>query len=512
MNANRMYDITTSNKAKSTEKLSSGYKINRAADDAAGLAISEKMRRQIRGLTQATSNAMDGISAVQVMDGAMDEIQQMMQRQNELIIKGLNGTLLDVDRQMIQAEIDQLQNEIGLISERTTFNEIPLLSVPSDGTMVDKAIEVTIPAHWQPQPPVWEPPIIIYETYQSNLGLSSLKNVLTNADFITTYQTHFVYSDGTTSSSFAFNIESILAQQDTDTGMGLYTDLSFEIFVKTYLFDSNTTTGFDEKAQYFINRVASALTAGFQTATGDSSITIKGIYDSVSEKVGFIFDPQGTGRGFNSTSCSGSPRTSNEFGHRFIHQSFSPDEASKIVFKDGTWRDIDDVFIPEHTEMQTIKVPFGNNSLWIQTGTEAGHGLYIDRYDCRPESLYEEYFYPSTITIVGRDGISQVITLTELAIEPWEKAAASLEALKGIMQKISGFRSNAGAQQNRLEHTISNLKNVVENTTAAESQIRDTDMATEMVKFSLNNILSQAGEAMLAQANQLNQGVLALLK
>ncbi|MCR4787099.1 MAG: flagellar hook protein, partial [Lachnospiraceae bacterium] len=127
LNSYRMMGITNSSQAKSTEKLSSGYKINRAADDAAGLAISEKMRRQIRGLTQASLNCQDGISLVQIADGALNEVHDMLHRCSELSVKAANGTLTDMDRSYIQSEVDQIVSEIDKIAERTTFNEIPVL-------------------------------------------------------------------------------------------------------------------------------------------------------------------------------------------------------------------------------------------------------------------------------------------------------------------------------------------------------------------------------------------------
>ncbi|MBR0164429.1 MAG: flagellin [Lachnospiraceae bacterium] len=264
MNSNRMLGITTSTQAKSTEKLSSGYKVNRAADDAAGLAISEKMRRQIRGLTQASLNAQDGISCVQTAEGALGEVHDMLQRMNELINKAGTDTLQSTDRDYIQSELDALTSEINRVSETTTFNEQMLLN----GTFTGKKLQVG--------------------------------------------------SESSSGNQITIDIKSISASQ---IGVG------------------------------------------------------------------------------------------------------------------------------------SIKV----------TGT---HG-----------SL----------------------------------ARTMIDSVKRALISVSRQRSDLGAVQNRLEHTVNNLNNVVENTTAAESQIRDTDMATEMVKYSNNNILAQAGQSMLAQANQSNQGVLSLL-
>ena len=262
MNSNRMLGLTASSQAKSTEKLSSGYKINRAADDAAGLAISEKMRRQIRGLSQASENASDGISCVQTAEGALAEVHDMLQRMNELAVQSANGTNMSTDRQYLNKEVVALQDEISRIAKSVTFNEQKLL----DGSFKDKALQV---------------------------------------------------------------------------------------------------------------------------------------------------------------------------------------------------------------------------------GAEKGDTLKISIDSMSAETL--------------------LVDKANVTIGTVEGAQDAIKSIKEALKTVSQQRADLGAVQNRLEHTINNLDNVVENTTAAESQIRDTDMAAEMVKFSNNNILTQAGTAMLAQANQSNQSVLSLL-
>ena len=299
MNSNRMLGLTTATQAKSTEKLSSGYKINRAADDAAGLSISEKMRRQMRGLTQASLNAEDGISCVQTAEGALAEVEDMLQRINELAVKGENATLTTQDRSFIGSEVSQLMQEINRVKQTTTFNEQSLLN----GSFSKKSLQVGA------------------ESSVNNKISITIKNMGISTLASTTYVS-------------------------TMTKMSAVTSL----------------------------KTAAAVTAKFLSFCKLSS----------SAKVGT------------------NALTSSNFA-----------------------------------------------------------GLNV-----------------------------------------WAKAA---------IKDVSEQRSDLGAIQNRLEHTINNLDNVVENTTAAESQIRDTDMATEMVKYSNNNILAQAGQAMLAQANQTNQGVLSLL-
>ncbi len=279
MNANRQLGITTNVQAKSAEKLSSGYKINRAADDAAGLAISEKMRRQVRGLTQASANAQDGISAAQTAEGALNEVHDMLQRMNELATKAANDTLTTDDRSYIQSEISALSSEITRTAEATEFNNQYLLN----GTFTGKKLQVG--------------------------------------------------SETTEDNEIEISIEALSAAK-----LGV----------------------------------------------------------AAKEK------------------------------------------------QDGT-------------------APAGDDTDQISVMT---HSL----------------------------------------------AKATINSVKEALVKVSKQRSDLGALQNRLEHTIKNLDNVVENTTAAESQIRDTDMAAEMVRYSNNNILAQAGQSMLAQANQSNQGVLSLLQ
>lgn len=259
MNSNRMLGLTSSAQAKSTEKLSSGYKINRAADDAAGLAMSEKMRRQVRGLTQASANAQDGISMVQTAEGALNEVHDMLQRMNELATKAANGTLTSTDQSYIQSEVDQLISEIDRTSSDTTFNELKLLA--------------------------------------------------------------------------------------------------------------------------------------------------------------------------------------------------------------------------------------SSKSVTLQVGTESSNTISL------------------SLSAMSASGIG----VSGVKVSSQGSAQTALGTIKNAITSVSSFRSQLGAVQNRLEHTINNLDNVVENTTAAESQIRDTDMATEMVRYANNNILAQAGQAMLAQSNQSNQGVLSLL-
>ena len=343
MNSNRMLGLTTKAQAKSTEKLSSGYKINRAADDAAGLSISEKMRRQIRGLTQASANAQDGISCVQTAEGALNEVQDMLQRMNELAVKGENGTLTSTDRSYIQAEVKQLMSEIDRVQSTTTFNEQSLL----DGSFSNKGLQVGA---------------------ESGQHIAiSIKNMQTNE---------------------------LIAN-------AVHDKVKFGV----------ANIGDDEEA------------AG--VATGDV---------------------------------------------------ISAGNADKYVE--------------------------GDNFLTLD--------MLEKFYNFKKDDLAD-----SSLETTGAAGDKIAITTADVAMVDKEPTAADFAALnafaKHAIKDVSEQRSNLGAIQNRLEHTISNLDNIVENTTSAEAQIRDTDIATEMVRYANNNILQQAGTSMLSQANQSNQLALSLL-
>ena len=403
MNSNRMLGLTTASQAKSTEKLSSGYKINRAADDAAGLSISEKMRKQIRGLTQASSNAQDGISAVQTAEGALNEVQDMLQRMNELAVKAANGTQAENDRSYIQNEIDQLVTEIDRVSTTTKFNESYLLKgVNQDGT----AAKLT------------------YKTASGNI---------TDID------------ENTGKKEYALGT----ATKKTVTDKGEYNVSTVEVMGKKY----GLVTG-----------IKDADTAGGKT---------------LSEKEA-LADAKA-----NAGVTDGAFATQDELIAQIkkdLNEAGAGDIKSISVDKDGK------VTVEAFADLNASL----NFSLHVGADSTEDNKIDVD------------------IAMMSARGLG--VNGIQVSGDDDTKATAAIDTISAAIQKVSTQRSALGAVQNRLEHTINNLDNVVENTTSAESAIRDTDMATEMVKYSNNNILSQAGQAMLAQSNQANQGVLSLLQ
>ena len=450
MNSNRMLGLTTKTQAKSTEKLSSGYKINRAADDAAGLSISEKMRKQIRGLTQASSNAQDGISAVQTAEGALNEVHDMLQRMNELAVKASNGTNSEDDRGYIQDEIDQLVKEIDRVSETTKFNETYLLK--GDGTAT-REVTKTTPA---------QEAVDVKAEYVSgkgvdNVALKNGKTLAANAVW---------YEKGKTTAITADDIDKLFEVKNGNVVLKEGVEL----------FDAAADSATDFGAQLTANKV--------------DNTAVQGVFEVGSSKVSTAND------GSALVDAAG------------LNALFNTDGSIKTKFyaqkTDGSWAEVGAEQVAKF-----IKVTPGQEAVAAGTKTET-----------------ETYTKALTLSLhVGADGnddnkisldiesmSAEGIGVKGLDVSTEDAATKSIETLKASIQKVSTQRSALGAIQNRLEHTINNLDNVVENTTSAESQIRDTDMATEMVKYSNNNILAQAGQAMLAQSNQANQGVLSLLQ
>ena len=464
MNSNRMLGLTTASQAKSTEKLSSGYKINRAADDAAGLSISEKMRKQIRGLTQASSNAQDGISAVQTAEGALNEVQDMLQRMNELAVKAANGTNSETDRTYIQNEIDQLTTEIDRVAETTKFNETYLLKG-------DKQAAKEYTASYQINKLKTGTKIFTADGTQLTTDTDLDAAITAGKDIYTTAPTHSAATTNINNATVTYNGEDLTT-------------------AKTLTYDGTTSTWKDNGTE--VNLTAMGITlGGTGTPTNGNTITIsaatpgtKATEANYTAAPGKLYDADG-----------------NKISANALDSYFDIDAATgnaslktgKKLYTDAqgtTLLDAADITkyvatSQSKTATLTLKLHVGadatdNNQISVDIDAMSADGLGV-----------------KNLKVDGSDDTN---------------AKNAIDTIKAAIQTVSTQRSALGAVQNRLEHTINNLDNVVENTTSAESQIRDTDMATEMVKYSNNNILAQAGQAMLAQSNQSNQGVLSLLQ
>ncbi len=389
MNANRQLGITTGAQAKSSEKLSSGYRINRAGDDAAGLKISEKMRSQIRGLNKASSNAQDGISLIQTAEGALSESHSILQRMNELAVQGANDTNEGIDRDAINEELDALTSELDRIASTTQFNKQNLL----DGNFTSKNLQVGANSDQKIS-------ISIAQMNASALGLHNIS--------------------GTTS--------------QTQSGKK----------VTGFTFGQYSTTATDS-------------TTSWKAQVSDATTSLKEIVSNVADSAGYM-------------------------------------KQLDLVTGSAFYLDAD------NTRCSAASLALANDVSAmkdaISTAFKTNAATYADTENVT-----------ATQPTVGK-----ATTIVNPSVSDYASANATIDAVQKAINLVSSQRSALGALQNRLEHTVANLDNVSENTQSAESRIRDTDMASEMVTYSKNNILAQAGQSMLAQANQSTQGVLSLLQ
>ena len=470
-NANRMLNITTSAQSKSTEKLSSGYRINRAADDAAGLTISEKMRKQIKGLDRASTNAEDGVSAVQTAEGALTEVHSMLQRMNELATQSANGTNSNTDRKAIQDEIDQLTTEIDRVSETTKFNETYLLK--GDGSEKEYNVNahdagidgVTLTDNGDGTVGVTLKTLAAGDKVNiagKQYTIGAVEADVTNAvgtpkkgDTVKVGNAEYTYEDGNSVDSAGAKVEAGWYASGTDfktdtkanwdnakkdTADLAVAGASVTVKGKTFnvINDANTADGVDDKD-------SSVITAGkaYQLQTAE-----------IVKASSIGADTAAT----NATNANDAYNTANT--------TFTLNKGT-VSYKDGLSFNLHVGADADMTNKITVNIDSMNS---------AGLGIKGIKADTEQDATY------------------------------------AIDAIADAISTVSSQRSALGAVQNRLEHTINNLDNVVENTTSAESRIRDTDMAEEMVNYSKNNILAQAGQSMLAQANQSNQGVLSLLQ
>lgn len=480
MNSNRMLGVTTSQQAKATEKLSSGYKINRAADDAAGLAISEKMRKQIRGLTQASANAQDGISVVQTAEGALAEVHDMLQRMNELAVKAANGTQSATDRESIQAEVSQLITEIDRVSETTKFNETYLLKGDRDSVKGYSYGYATITANKAAQ---------VSMTTGAN-GLSA--KISFNAKASGAAQNEIVNALKNSGINLAVTISKNTANGVTDTRT------TYSVSLVGAVADKYTvaTTGTDGK--HFVIRDTSGTTIATISAGGlKPAITAAGVYTSN------VIASKATAANRAGESYAFYDRDGNRLAENALDKYFTSSYDASAITKATSSARADAPVVYDAvgnsiklTEMapkvQASQDVMGKLQVGLHVGADATSNNQITM----------------NIETMSAKGLG----ISGVRVDTGDTALRAIETIQAALQKVSAQRSDLGAIQNRLEHTIKNLDNVVENTTSAESAIRDTDMASMMVQYSNNNILAQAGTSMLAQANQSNQSVLSLLQ
>ena len=636
MNAQRQLGNVSTDIAKNTEKLSSGYRINRAADDAAGLSISEKMRKQIRGLSQASENSQHGVSFVQIADGALTEVHDMLDRMVELTVQAANGTNSSFDRSAIQKEIDQLTKEINRVQETTQFNKIPVFSEnghsPDEGIYTSNILSaatldvggstytfayidstgntaattestatgkvnsglnkdfadfVVNAASSAASKITAAYPALAAASSEVKIGLN-VQNIDGKNGTLASAQLSMSYTNSWTQMTYTMNIDSSdynpgnfasmtdtqkadlaatiahemthLIMQDTLTG-GMVGGNKFPTWfvegtaqtssgdggwvsvgknssdseIKAFMskLDSNpygagylatmalglavadheslTASNTAKKIKAGLNSLFGELVSQGQTQNLGDAISAKTNYSSLSDFesnfksgdttlynfVKSILDEKNpSGRSESGSLLAGSLGEAQSV-------TFSPNNITKVTgvkyVLDPSATAFANSFgsgfptVPQPVRGARHGVSEGGEDINVHAGADADmtNKIAIKRYDISAMAIF--------------DG-DKVDVMTE------DSATKSIDIVGMAKERVSRVRSYYGAIQNRLEHTIKNLDNVVENTTAAESQIRDTDMASTMVEYTKNNILMQAGQSMLTQANQSTQGVLSLLQ
>ena len=448
LNTYRQLSANNTSTSKSLEKLSSGLRINRAGDDAAGLAISEKMRGQIRGLNQASSNANDGISLIQTAEGALNETQSILQRMRELAVQSSNDTNTANDRAEIQKEIDQLTQEIDRIGNTTEFNTKKLLN---GGAAVNATVTPSDAAD---------------KGKVSVIGGSEATVV--GATIQITAKTDATAASSTTAlATFA------------DTSAALTADSTITLNGVSFSFESGDTV---QNVLDTINDAGIGIKAELDDATGGIQLSTNAVGSSaemtVAGQTGNLSDIA-SGSGTDATVALAGGESYTAIGNTITIQS---GDAKGLEFE------VSGGALAASATMD-IEVT-SNGGLNMHIGANESQTMYISVSDMRAAAL-------------GVDGID---------VTTKASAESAITTIQSALDTVSSERAKLGAYQNRLEHTINNLGTTSENLSASESRIRDVDMAKEMMEFTKNNILSQAAQAMLAQANQQPQSVLQLLQ
>lgn len=521
INANNKMNINVSGTKKATEKLSSGYQINRAGDNAAGLAISEKMRSQIRGLSQATKNANDGISLIQTAEGGLNETHSILQRMRELAVQSANGTYQDnTDREAIQLEVDALKSEIDRIASSTEYNGMKLLDGSLGGskavtefgakygvvntTSVDLAgailtsnvagakVTIALGATKGGEAATWA-------ADGKELVLNLVKNETYSQD----------------------DIDKLIANADSRKAGGIVADLSLKL--KNGVM-SATTAGSTDITVAGVRASADAMDIPADLLTsaisgfGDQIAITSNSYGADTRKISIVTDAQAGKENVTTAKADTAGAKNGEF---VIHLSTG---------KEYTERDIQDLLKAEGLDYSIAitdkNAPDGDVSVkfdvTIDDATKYqftmanGAGIGKEEVATTGKGLTFQIgangVEDQRVTLNVNDMSSTAIGVANADVSTQDAANKAIDMVDTAVKTVSMQRAGLGALQNRLEYTVNNLTTTNENLTAAESQIRDTDMATEMINYTKNNILQQASQAMLAQANQQPQAILQLLQ
>lgn len=530
MNANRMLSVTTKQQAKATEKLSSGYRINRAADDAAGLSISEKMRSQIRGLDKASSNAQDGISLIQTAEGALNESHSILQRMRELSVQAANGTETDDDREAVQNEISQLQEELTRISETTEFNTMKLLdgslagpegvSTGSNQTIGAQVANLKAAKATAAGQDVTANPTAL-GTDTINIDGAEIKVDWTklSTEDQAALRKNFTATTSDEAKKAAQIIEKAINNAIDESGLGvehISVKSSMNVKAASFTFTSGSE-GKDSKLN-LNDGYLKALTnskvdgtdgqgLGTTTYAGEAIAATELFYANINGQSLVVTPAAVNANGTMKDIADGLAAAINDAIDTYNGNRDIDDQLKKVtveVSKDGRLvvnSESGTVSFSDFGSGEAVK-KLGLDSAGTKTAANGGMTLQIGANEGQTMNFGIKDMSAAALGVAGNK--------VDLSSQDGAKKATT--TIDAAIKKVSAQRSELGAVQNRLEHTIANLDTAAENTQTAESAIRDTDMADTMVEYSKNNILAQAGQSMLAQANQATQGVLSLLQ
>lgn len=536
LNTYRMLGQNSTSASKSLEKLSSGLRINRAGDDAAGLAISEKMRAQIRGLSMASKNSQDAISLIQTAEGALNETHSILQRMRELAVQAASDTNVTADREEIQKEINQLTSEVNRIANTTEFNTMKLLNgdkadaiktikavtkqydAPVEGlTVANGAIDIAsislasaADAEWSTtdsgafisisKNTAGKLEVVLSAAFLSGAG--NISGISITDEIAVSFDSNGNYTYNSHGVTFTFSKE---AWDNALAGAAIVMD--------PYVAAPDGTAWANASGTYTINKdvtfsgapgvsltgVDVASSIEFEVATMSASIAAGNLTVNFMDKDGNVIITDNVL--FSGGSLSGTLAYNNH------GVSFTLTGASAGVAISGSFTVDFDIAYSDRTV---------NNALAFQVGSNENQTMSLSVSDMTAKAL------GLSTDIDDTDGYGEAMSVSNgtdntsiefaLDVTSQANAANAVTAIDDALKNVSSERAKLGAIQNRLEHTIANLDTSAENLTASESRIRDVDMAKEMMEFTKNNILLQAGQAMLAQANQQPQGVLQLLR
>ena len=515
MNANEAMRKNVAGLKKQTEKLSTGYNINRAADNAAGLAISEKMRSQIRGLTQASANANDAISLIQTAEGGLQETEDIMQRMRELAVQSANGTYTDEDREQIQYEVDALKEEVDRISQATEYNEMKLLDGSLDGGAGDTG------------------------EYGARYGIKETTGTLTDA--LITSDTKGASIDvkvGATKDGESAiwdddgkvltlnlvdgkvysqdEIDDLIKNADTTKAGGKVAEIAVKLNNGvTGAAAASTGTATEEGVRATKSSSLSTLRNDPANGYADTITFTSNSYGKDTRKITISVDA-GAGKEYVERTKANNEDKGTKDGEFTIHLStgveYTEGDIEKMLAKEGLDYSID---LTDATDPDGDKIAKFDKAGKVDTTLAGGKGVGKDEFQSSGKGLTFQIgangVEDQRLTVNVGDMSSKALGVSGISVAKQDDANAAINKIDDAIKSVSTQRAKLGAVQNRLEHTVNSLNTANENMTASESQIRDTDMAAEMIKYTKSNILQQASQSMLAQANQQPQGVLQLL-